>query len=100
MGLLFEEMQMIRELHKYLDKGGKDMDYINAKIAVLSQSDKRQKSVIQILNIMGKYKNGSSILKKLYATNLDPTVLKIVDFTIFLAILIDKFITPTSITFK
>ena len=70
MGLLFEEMQMIRELHKYLDKGGKDMDYINAKIAVLSQSDKRQKSVIQILNIMGKYKNGSSILKKLYATNL------------------------------
>ena len=48
----------------------KDFDYINAKIALFSQSDKRQKTLIQLLALMGKYKNGNTILKKMYAMNL------------------------------
>lgn len=65
-----EEMQEIRRLHKYLDQGKFDLEYINAKIALLSQSDKRQKTLVQIIQMQGKFKNGNGILKKLYGTNL------------------------------
>jgi hypothetical protein len=71
MGLLFEEIDMIRGLHKYLDKKDWDKNYIDAKVALLSQADKRHKTLLQIMSYAVKYKkNGQRFLDRLYKTNL------------------------------
>ena len=69
MGLLEQEIKELRVLNKRIDEGTIDKDYLNSKIEVYSQTEKRAKLILQAMALNAKY-GGNTAIKKLKTSNL------------------------------